>query len=494
LTWGTSGDDGRDSVSTMASAGTGLAAHDAAVARDLQLLNLPPSHWLEQRTGRDGESIADVVVVGAGMCGIAAATSLLFRGIRNIRILERSRPGSEGPWVTFARMETLRSPKHLSGPAMGIPSLTFRAWYEAIHGAAGWRRLDKIPNAVWMDYLAWLRRVLALPVENGIEVTRIEAAAGTVRLAVSGTQGDSTIVTRRLVLATGRGGAGGLHIPDFVDRALWPDLARHTAEDIDFRRFAGRRIAVIGGGASAWDNAATALEAGAARVDMYVRRPVLPQINKGRGSSHPGFFQGFAALSDAERWNLLVYLEDRPAPPPRETVLRTIRHPGFAIHLGTPVTAARRDGQRVKLGLGGATESHHADFLIVGTGFRVDLDFCPELAPLVTRIATWGDRHTPPDDLRRPKIARFPYLGRGFELAERSAGSCPDLARIHLFNYAANASLGAVSGDIPGVVFGAERLASFIAEAFFQEDLAHIRRELDAFAEPELQGTPFFAL
>ena len=344
-----------------------------------------------------------------------------------------------------------------------------------------------------MDYLVWLRRVLALPVENGIQVRRIEVADGTIRLAVSGKQREHSIATRRLVLATGRSGIGGLYVPEFVDRALWPDLAAHTAEDIDFRRLAGSRIAVIGGAASAWDNAATAIEAGAARVDMYVRRPVLPQINKGRGSSHPGFFQGFAALSDAERWQMLAYLEDRPAPPPRETVLRTIRHPGFALHLGTPVTAAHRDGGRVALALAEAATPLHADFLIVGTGFRVDLDFCPELAALAARIATWGDRYTPPDELRRPKIARFPYLGRGFELVERDARRCPDLARIHLFNYAANASLGAVSGDIPGAVFGAERLANFIAEAFFAEDLAHIQRELDAFAEPELQGTPFFA-
>lgn len=53
----------------------GLAAHDAAVARDLQLLNLPPRSWLEPRNGPDGVPMADVVVVGAGMCGISAATA-----------------------------------------------------------------------------------------------------------------------------------------------------------------------------------------------------------------------------------------------------------------------------------------------------------------------------------------------------------------------------------------------------------------------------------
>jgi hypothetical protein len=56
------------------------------------------------------------------------------------------------------------------------------------------------------------------------------------------------------------------------------------------------------------------------------------------------------------------------------------------------------------------------------------------------------------------------------------------------------ASLGAIASDIPGVNVGAERLASRIAQAFFREDIAHMCAELEAFAEPELESTPFFAL
>ena len=468
------------------------AAHEAAVARDLELLNLPPRNWPESRVGPDGEPMLDVLVIGAGMCGIAAAAALIFRGIRNILLVDRSPAGREGPWVTYARMETLRSPKHLTGPAMGIPSLTFRAWYEAIHGTEGWERLGKIPNAVWNDYLLWLRRVLALPVENEVEVTGLTPKDGIVEVETG--SGARLIHARRVVLATGRDGTGGAHIPDSIDRTLWPDLAAHTMEDIDFAHLRGSRIAVIGGGASAWDNAATALEAGAARVDMFVRRTVLPQINKGRGSSYPGFFQGFPGLDDTERWSLTFYKEDYQAPPPRETVLRTIRHPNFALHLGTPISEARRAGNEVVLRFASDGSLQRADFLILGTGFLIDLHGCRELRALVPEIATWADRYTPPPEQRHPDLSRFPYLGPGFEFLERRPGACPDLSRIHLFNFGADASLGAVSGDIPGVVFGADRLAAAMVEAFFREDLAHVRRALDAFAEPELEGTPFFAL
>jgi FAD-dependent urate hydroxylase len=73
-------------------------------------------------------------------------------------------------------------------------------------------------------------------------------------------------------------------------------------------------------------------------------------------------------------------------------------------------------------------------------------------------------------------------------------GSAPDVTRIHLVNYAAIGSLGALAGDVPGVPWGAERLSQAIAAAFFREDIAHMRRQLDAFDEPELEGTPFFTL
>ena len=471
---------------------SGLAAHEQAVARDLALLNLPPRNWLAEVPGPDGRPLIDVVVVGAGMCGLAAATGLIFKGVRNVRVLDASPNGREGPWLHTARMEILRSPKHLPGPALGIPSLTFRAWYEASHGAAAWERLYKISRADWMAYLGWLRRVLDLPVENDATVTRLALDGDTVALTVERPGSSALLHARRVVLATGRGGAGGLHVPDFVDSALWPDLAAQANEPIDVARLRGRTVAVLGGGDAAWDNAATALEAGAARVDMYVRRPVLPQVNKGRGAALPGFFIGVGALDDAERWALLVYRDDHAPPPPHESVLRTVRQPGFHIHLGTPVTAATRTGDHVALRLGdGATRN--ADFLIVATGFAIDLHDCYELAALAPEIATWGDRYTPPAALRRPELARHPYLGRGFELQRRRPESPHGLERIHLFNVAALGSEGSVSGEIPGVNYGAERLTTAIAAAFFREDFAHLMHELDAFAEPELESTPFYA-
>lgn len=467
----------------------GAAAHDRRVARDLDLLRLPPPPWTDTAIGPDGTAAPDVVVIGAGMYGIAAAAALVMKGIR-VLMLDRAPEGQEGPWITYARMETLRSPKHLPGPALGIPSLTFRAWHEARFGAAAWDALVKIPNGMWQDYLTWVRTVLRLPLRSGVAVRRVAPGAGLVALSVVEAGVERTLHARRVVLASGRAGMG-FAVPDWVDPSLWPDRAAHTGEAIDFGALGGRAVAVVGAGPSAWDNAATALEHGARRVDMYVRRRELPQVNKGRGSATPGFFEGWASLPAAEKWRILAYLHDVQAPPPHETVLRTVRHAGFRIHLGTALRGAARSGDGVRLALpdGGAVQ---ADFLILGTGFGIDLGRSPELASVAGATACWADRYTPPAGLRRPDLGRFPWLGAGFELTERAPGACPGLDRIHAFNHAAFASLGAIASDIPGISTGAERLAHAVAARFFTEDIAHVRRALEAFAEPELQDTPFF--
>ncbi|KAG1243884.1 hypothetical protein G6F65_022130 [Rhizopus arrhizus] len=57
------------------------------------------------------------------MAGLAAAASLTHLGIA-APIFDQAPEGYEGPWATTARMETLRSPKQLTGPALGLPALT----------------------------------------------------------------------------------------------------------------------------------------------------------------------------------------------------------------------------------------------------------------------------------------------------------------------------------------------------------------------------------
>src|SRR5688572_1988802 len=110
------------------SSAQGLEALTEEVRRDLGRLNWPAPNWVPSTATPQGVRVLDVLIVGGGMCGQTAAFALMREGVRNFRIVERKAAGLEGPWVTFARMDTLRSPKHLTSPDLGVPSLTFRAW------------------------------------------------------------------------------------------------------------------------------------------------------------------------------------------------------------------------------------------------------------------------------------------------------------------------------------------------------------------------------
>ncbi|RYZ03731.1 MAG: NAD(P)/FAD-dependent oxidoreductase [Comamonadaceae bacterium] len=470
---------------------------------DLERINVPPPAWvLPHEASTDRAPVLDVLIAGAGMCGQTAAFALRREGIVNVRVIDRAPRGAEGPWGTYARMLTLRSPKQVGGPELGVPSLSFRAWFEAQHGAAGWAALHKIGRIDWRDYLLWLRDTVGLPVENGIalrEVSHDEGpgpneGGGLLTVTLEDGQGRrETVRTRQLVLALGRDGSGAPRWPDFPslkrDGALAAARVFHSADSIDFSAWAGRRIAVLGAGASAFDNAASALDAGAAQVLQFVRRPWLPQVNKSKAASSHGFLRGFEALDDARKWRVYTYIFDQQVPPPWETVRRCDAHANFTLRLGTPWhdVAADADGVTVTLG-DGSTERF--DAVVFGTGFDVDLLDRPEIARYTPHIDTWA-AHVPAAEAgRHPEAARFPYLGPGFELQGRAEGEA--LRRMRLFNWGATMSHGALAGDIPGLAIGATRLAQAVARDLFVEDADRHWARLQAHDEPELIATRWY--
>ena len=150
------------------------------------------------------------------MCGQTAAFALMREGVRNMRIVDRAARGREGPWGTYARMDMLRSPKHLTGPDLGFPALTFRAWYEAQHGAEGWQRLYKVAT----DGLAapTCCGCATRSAYRSRTASRYAARSGCrrrARRAATGPQGAETIYARKVVLAGGRDGSGAPHMPAF---------------------------------------------------------------------------------------------------------------------------------------------------------------------------------------------------------------------------------------------------------------------------------------
>jgi cation diffusion facilitator CzcD-associated flavoprotein CzcO len=461
-----------------------LTALEARLRRDLELLSQPARDWIRPRTHPQHGAMLDVAIVGAGMAGLTAAFALMRLGVRNIRLFDKAETDAEGPWVTYARMETLRSPKHLAGPALGLPNLTFRAWFEAQFGRDAWDRLGKIPRTQWMDYLRWYRRVLRIPIENGSALVDLAGDGDSILLTLDGNTGRTHTAARRVVLATGRDGLGGPYTPPMF-RGLPGHLCTHSGEAIDFGGLAGKQVAVIGAGASAVDNAAEALEAGAAGVALLVRRPDIPRINKGMGVSNPGLALGFVDLPPERKWAINAYVADCQTPPPRDTMLRASRHASFSVHTACPILGVRMEADRIVLTTRLGETAF--DFVILGTGFAVDWVRRPELARLARGIALWRDRYAHPDAPDH-EFAEHPYLGPWFEFTERAPGAAPWVARVHCFNYASTMSHYKLTGDIPAISDGAVRLAEGIVRSIFGEDYAdHYQRLLD-YAQPELLG------
>jgi cation diffusion facilitator CzcD-associated flavoprotein CzcO len=468
---------------------TGLAALEARLAEDLELLQRPAPRWTPERT-QDGAPVLDVAVIGAGMTGLALTAALVQRGV-SVVAYDEAPAGFEGPWATTARMETLRSPKQLAGPALGIASLTFRAWFEAQHGRDAWQALDKIPRLQWMDYLRWYRKVLALPVRSAHRITDIRPRAdGLVELRVESAAGALTAWARHVVLATGRAGLGGPSLPAFaaaLPRTRWA----HSADEHDYARLAGLRVGVIGAGASAMDSAATALEAGAAQVHLLVRRRDLPRINKGKGAGNPGFVHGYARLPDAWKWRIRRYINTQQVPPPRNSTQRVSRHRNAHFHFGAAIEgAAERDGAlHVRTSAGPIA----LDFLIFATGFKVDWRQRPMLRHIAPCIRIWRDRWPPPPGDRDAELEESPDLGAAFEFQPREGTDCPGLDRVHCLSYPATLSLGVITGDIPAISEGALQLADTLTGLLYAEDIAHHYERMEAYAEPEILGDEWVA-
>lgn len=465
-----------------------LAALEAQIARDLTYLDYPARPWVPARSHADGH-VYDVVIVGAGQAGLATAFGLKREKVDNILVIDRNPAGQEGPWVTFARMITLRTPKHLTGPDLGIANLTPRAWYEAKYGDEAWSALGKIPKEVWQDYLNWYRRVLSLPVRNGHDLVRInpEEETGILRLIVETDAGETLLLARKLVLATGIDGAGRWHVPDFIRRVVPEDRFSHTSEFIDFNALRGKRIGVLGAGASAFDNAGTALETGVGSVDLCVRRPDIPRINPYRWMEFSGFLGHFASMSDLDRWRYMHHIFEMNQPPPQDTFHRCAMHANFAFHTSCPWEWVRMEGDEIHVGTPKGVMMF--DFLVVGTGFIVEAAFRPEVAAFAKDIAVWADRFTAPKGESNPLLIRYPYLGDAFQFTERVPGCAPHLANIHNFTFGATLSMGLSGASISGMKYGVSRLVQGLIRDLWLADKDHFLADLKGFDLPELVST-----
>jgi cation diffusion facilitator CzcD-associated flavoprotein CzcO len=449
--------------------------------RQLELLDYPRHPWVPSH----GEGVLDVAIIGAGQTGLVTAFGLLRERVERVRVFDAAPKGGAGVWTTFARMRTLRTPKHVTGPDLGIPALTPRAYFTARDGAAAWEALHKIGRLDWQRYLDWVERVLDLPVAHGHRLLRIgrTGVSAPLELVFGTAEGELVVRARKLVLATGMDGMGGWATPAPFD-ALPARRVSHTSGPVDFAALAGKRVLVVGAGASAFDNLATALEAGAAQGIMLVRRARMPRVNPFRWMEQSGFLGQVYAMPDAMRWRFMQHIFALNQPPPQESWNRVCDDPRFDLHMGSPVSGAREEGGEVVVTT--PRGEHRADHVIIGTGTAFDLSLRPELAPFAEQILLWRDVYTPPAGLEFPALGACPYLRDDFSMREKAPGAAPFLAHVHMINYGSTASMGLSGATISGMKYGTARLVDGICRRLWLEDAGQHLESLLRYDEHEL--------
>ena len=361
-----------------------------------------------RRGGHDGQPVYDVLIVGGGQSGITIAFRLLRERVTNIRVLDRSTEGREGPWINFARMHTLRTPKEVIGPELGIPSLSARAWYEARFGEKAWDELGKIPRELWHDYSAGCAALVGIDVTHEAEVTDIEPIADGL-FAVTAMIGGKpqTLFARNVVLATGIEGTGRWIVPDIIadsaaarslrayvrDRSILPRLpARRDRRDR--RRRVGLR--------QRRDRARTRRRSG---------RPLLPATKAARRQSKP--LDRIRRLSSpfrrSRRRHEVAFHEDhlRHESAAAAGCLRALR-PLSQFYTPSRQPAQERETRRRRHSAERRRRRHRAPTSsLSGRDSRSILRRGRNSAASAPHIARWSDRYRPPAGEEHPTARRL---------------------------------------------------------------------------------------
>ncbi len=350
----------------------------------------------------------DIAIVGAGPYGLSLAAHLRDRG-REVRVF-----GSP------MRFWSHHMPAGMCLKSEGFASNLYEPESRFTLGA--YCAEHAIPYAevglpvrieTFIAYaLAFQRRFV--PLVEDVQVTHLAQAARGFELTTSAGE---VVPARQVVVASGV--TGFAHLPAVLE-GLPPEVVTHSSHHADVSRFRGRRVAVLGAGASAVDVAALLHQAGA-DVELIARRPGIAFHDPPR--AHRTFAERVktprSGLGLGWRSRLCTDLPDLFHVLPESLRLRVVeRHlgpaPGWFVRdqvqgrvrmrLATTLTEAHVDDRELLLTCrdgNAASERIKVDHLIAGTGYKVALSRLPFLdAAMLERIDRVNDT---------------PKLGRHFE-------------------------------------------------------------------------------
>lgn len=449
--------------------------------------------WVVPSVARDGARIHDVVIVGAGQNGLALAYGLKARGVRRIVVVDAQGRDRPGPWSSFARMPTLRTPKSIPGPDCGNPLLRFRTWFCSAYSEAEYASFDFIPLKYWQEYLGWYRAVLDIDTVNDTGVTGIRWSAEDHcwEIEAEDAHGSpSSLRTRKVCLATGMTGAGRWAAPEALTERLPREAYFCAWEHIPWPELAGAEIAVVGAGASGFDNATWAVDAGCRTVTVVARSPFPARdlyFGLWRGRDDTGVFPDEAgsppadilepllaynsALDDPDRLRLITSLFGHGRSPVNPEYLSRLRNlDRMRVLEGWRIERVDYEPATRKVCLRGEHEELRFDKVIFATGPRGGLSHRPELRHLAADILTWADLAATGGSAGAapavpPELGGYPKLTTDFQLRSKAGGG--ELGDIYSLADLIHNTVGLQS--LQHVV---PRVADHIASSFYQEQLS----------------------
>ena len=365
------------------------------------------------------------------------------------------------PWARMHKGMGLKSPDF--GTNVYTPSKGFRfvEWCRARNIST----VEPISIDLFVEYGRWAQQKLVPQLEQ-VDVTSMRKDPEGFRLRLGS---GADLVARRVVVATGL--SHYARMPRELD-GVPAGLASHTTRHREYLEFAGCRVAVIGGGASALEAGVMLQEAGAdVRVLMrgtyaYLGGPRPARRTLRERLSNPNSVLGpgrKSFLLQRVPWGMHYLSAER-----RLRFTKTYLGPAAGWWLGerardlplqrqTRVVSASESNGRVhlKLRIADRDETWEVDHVVCGTGFEVDVDRLPFVDPSLA------------GGVRR--IERAPQLSRHFE------SSVPGL---YFVGPAAAFSFGPLLRFVAGAEFAAPTVARHLARHRRAERTRAVRETL----------------
>lgn len=382
----------------------------------------------------------DVLVIGAGPYGLSTAAHLAGKGLRVAifgKPLELWR--EKMPTGMFLRSHWWAT--NLSDPQKKYGMKEFLATSEYTGNYP-------MPIQLFIDYGMWFQKQV-VPFVDTTYVTSLERQ-GT--QFVASLEDDRVVTATAVVMAIGPGyyqriPAEYAHLPR--------ELLSHSYAYHSFQPFAGKKVAIVGGGQSAVEWAALLNEAGAS-VDLIARRPIVWAEHHGEAQRSlierlrapdsgiapgwkyralevfPYFFQRFSSEKKARmvkntHWPAASnWLKDR--------IINKV-----TLHEGQIATKIEESAAGVKLTLSDQAQVD-VDHVILATGYQADVSRLSMLTPaLISNISTYQGS---------------PVLNPWFESS---------VAGLYFVGFSAIQSFGPLYRFVAGVPATAPRVASAVA-------------------------------